>query len=443
MDKHHYTTIKKARAMAFGRRCESSEAKALCRRVSHDIQSIETRKRCRKAIDQIAFDLAVDRIIADLLYAYTGKESKWAYRSLHNDTFIGEPVKAITFKTIINLMIDLGYVEQRKGGNMSGFNGVSKSGSDKSSYHPGDASRFMATRSFIKIANLNGIRVDTINSHIKTVELSKVVRIRASSRRSGRTKEKGRYIVPVENKTYIEACRRTESINKYLLKQSLQGGIFDGYQRLFNEGDRDDFDFNMGGRLYCLGGESYQSMKKVKRLRMLINGNPVVEIDVNASYLSILASLMGYELDTTRDVYEIEGVHREIVKAWVTATLGSDVFHGRWPANTVKMLKEKGIELDRSLSMSIVGERVCERLPFLSEWETCGIRWSHLMYQESECIIHAMETLISDFDVPSFGVHDSIIVPANKEQLAIRVLKSSYKSLVGAKCRVSVSRRVN
>ena len=64
------------------------------------------------------------------------------------------------------------------------------------------------------------------------------------------------------------------------------------------------------------------------------------------------------------------------------------------------------------------------------------------MYKESECIIHAMETLMNDYDVPSYSVHDSIIVPANREGLAIKALTSSYKSIAGARCRLSVSRRV-
>ena len=325
---------------------------------------------------------------------------------------------------------------------MSGFDAIDARRTTTASYYPGDASRFMATRSLIKIANLNGIRVDTIHSHIKTVELPKMIRVRASSVRRGRHKEKGRYLVPPENKAYITAYRRVERINKYLLMQRLEGGLFDGYQRIYNEGDREDFNFDMGGRLYCLGSESYQSMKSIKRNKMLINGVPIVEIDVNASYLSILASLMEFPLDFKGDVYQIEGLPRDVVKAWVTATLGSNVFHKRWPPNAVEMLKGKGIELNRSLSMSLVGERICERFPFLLEWETCGIRWSHLMYKESECIIHAMETLMNDYDVPSYSVHDSIIVPANREGLAIRVLISSYESVAGARCRLSVSRRV-
>ena len=60
-------------------------------------------------------------------------------------------------------------------------------------------------------------------------------------------------------------------------------------------GDVDGFDFQWSGRLYGVGEDSYQTIKKTKRQKMTIGGEKVVEIDINASYLTILHGIAGRE----------------------------------------------------------------------------------------------------------------------------------------------------
>ena len=79
-----------------------------------------------------------------------------------------------------------------------------------------------------------------------------------------------------------------KAINAYLNRQRYEGGIFSGLRRVFNEADAPGFNWDRGGRLYAVGGE-LQMMKKRDRLAMRINGEPVVELDVNASFLRIFA----------------------------------------------------------------------------------------------------------------------------------------------------------
>ena len=101
----------------------------------------------------------------------------------------------------------------------------------------------------------------------------------------------------------FDACDATRyfegvvsSINDYLFRQEIEGGVFSGYQMIFNEGDKEFFNWNRGGRLYCLGDDSYQMMKKARRLRMTYNGELVSEIDVNASWLTVFAGLVSQKL---------------------------------------------------------------------------------------------------------------------------------------------------
>jgi len=87
-----------------------------------------------------------------------------------------------------------------------------------------------------------------------------------------------------------------KSLNKFLAGFELEGGSFSGYRRLFVRGDVDGFDFQWGGRLYGVGELGYQTIKKTQRQQMTIGGEEVVEIDINASYLTILHGMAGYPL---------------------------------------------------------------------------------------------------------------------------------------------------
>jgi hypothetical protein len=63
-------------------------------------------------------------------------------------------------------------------------------------------------------------------------------------------------------------------------------------------------------------------MKEEARLRMTIDGEPVCEIDIRASYLTIYLAWFNQELDWANDPYDFPGVPREVVKAWFIATFG-------------------------------------------------------------------------------------------------------------------------
>ena len=196
----------------------------------------------------------------------------------------------------------------------------------------------------------------------------------------------------------------------------------------------------MGGRLYAVGDESYQLMKKAERLQMKINGAKVAEVDINASYLCILASRLNYPIPEDTDLYATTELPREVVKAWITATLGNDGFHKRWPVEANRRLKELGHDTSNGMSCRQVQDIVCAAFPFLHQWESGGIRWSHLMHQESEQIIYAMETLRDEYDIPSYPVHDSLIVPSNKVDVAVTAIEDAFMMYSNQNCRLSVSR---
>ena len=67
---------------------------------------------------------------------------------------------------------------------------------------------------------------------------------------------------------------------------------------------------------------------------MTINGEPVCEIDIRASYLTIYHAHYGAPLDPERDPYDLPGLGleaRDVVKLWFVATFGNDGHLERWP----------------------------------------------------------------------------------------------------------------
>jgi hypothetical protein len=68
--------------------------------------------------------------------------------------------------------------------------------------------------------------------------------------------------------------------------------IHRGFRRDFNlcDGPVSEYGWNLGGRLYSPGETSYQQASPADRIKMLIDGDIVVEIDVSAAQLSARAA---------------------------------------------------------------------------------------------------------------------------------------------------------
>ena len=432
--------------MAFSWVPATQAAHELINNVIEILLEKEQRLRVRRKADQSAFEHGVASILSDLFIAYTEKHSRWCYRSLHNDTFIGTPVGAVTFRKIINLMQELSFVERQKGGNVRNpLARVDSSGCstnlDIDTYVPGWASRFCCGPELLELANNFGITPDNIREHFTRTMPHNPIVLRASSSRKRFRKIRGRRMkIEKTDKKAQRLRQEVQGLNDYLGQQKLEGGNFTGYYRIFNEGNREDFDWNMGARLYCTGEGNYQQMSKNDRLDMTINGEPVVEIDLTASYLYILYTKLNEPLPDREDFYEIPGLSRDIVKAWMTATLGFDKFHIRWPVKTKQRLAEKGIETGKELTMPRVEEKILEAFTPLRNWPNCEFRWYHLMYWESEAISNTLLTLKDDHDIPAYSVHDSIIVPASAEEVATKCLINSYEKLFGITPKLKVNR---
>ena len=414
----------------------SPEAKALVVDIINIIEQSEQRQRARKAEDKAAFRSAVGLIIGDLLIAMEVKEYGWSYHGLFPAAFDDQPVGYKTFKPIVETMEALGLIAISKGQNIKApqFNEEAAL-----SFYPGFASRFRPTKVLVSMARASGVGEGQAREHFIYQLPKKVIEVRTKS-----TKAIGRKATGKRMKfEHTEKSRAMEtdvkSLNKFLAGFELDGGSFSGYRRLFARGDVDGFDFQWGGRLDGVGDYSYQTIKKTERQKMTIGGEEVVEIDINASYLTILYGITGYPLPNRDDLYAIGGYNRTIVKAWITATIGHHGFHTRWPKNAIQEIRDVGIDKPAGLTMTSLQPDILDHFPMLADWPSQKVTWADLMFTESEIIIGTMLELMHSFGIPCFSVHDSIIVRKSDQQIAMETLKDQFFRRTNIEPRLKVS----
>ena len=400
----------------------SPEAKALVNDIINIIEQAEQRQRARKAKDMAAFRSAVGLIVGDLLIAVEVKENGWSYHGLSPAAFEDRPVGYKTFKPIVKTMETAGLIVVSKGRNAKApqFNeGVT-------SYYPGFASRFRPTQVLVSMARASGIGQGQAREHFIHQLPRKVIEVRAKSTKAFGRKATGKRMKfeHTEKSRAMEA--EVKALNSFLADFELGVGGFSGYRRLFARGDVDGFDFQWGGRLYGVGDYSYQTMKKSERHKMTIGGEGVVEIDINASYLTILHGISDHPLPNRNDLYSVGGYNRVIVKAWITATIGHHGFHTTWPDKAIEEIKAAGIERPKKMTITSVQPIILHHFPMLADWPSQKITWADLMFIESEIIIGTMTELMHSHGIPCFSVHDSIIVRESDQQIAMETLKEQF-----------------
>lgn len=269
---------------------------------------------------------------------------------------------------------------------------------------------------------------------------SEPIVVRAASRKKGGSKTQGRKRDLSPTCPGIARLKdEIHTLNEFLRRQRFTGFVFKGLQRIYNLGDQPGFNFDKGGRLYG----TYQQHPKQERAAFRINGEPVVEIDIQACFLTILFAKRSLPIPAG-DLYAVEGIPRRVVKSFITMTLGYDRYHQRWPKEirdnfqaAWDTAREAGEplatatgDLAKEFPLTEVQAKILERLPILRDWESSEIGWGNLFFLESEVMIATMNRLM-DKGIPCLPVHDSIIVPASSKSIARRVLMERFELIIG------------
>jgi hypothetical protein len=359
------------------------------------------------------FDKAIGAFAADLLLAQTHKKAKgWIQRSLRPVSFDNGPVTRTQGLAVVEGLVALGLMRRVNGyAHMTGF-GPSHYVSPKLRAEP----------AMLKLAEECGVGTDEAEQHFTKGSPKDLVVVRGASVYDGYKKIKGK-VLKVDIPTHLRD--EMQELNTFLEGFTLEHGTHRGFFRGYNNGDRPGFDFDRGGRLYSAGEDSYQNLPSEERLKLAINGEAVAEVDVRASFITILYAM--HKLHFDGDPYVVSGLGsegRQAVKMFVAATIGNGAPIERWSRKHAKdFFEDTGLRLRKRWPLSLVAQSTLEKHPLLRRLnEPINGRkrdWSDLMWIESQAILKAMLHLKRNYQVPSYPVHDSLIVPTSKKDLAM------------------------
>lgn len=236
-------------------------------------------------------------------------------------------------------------------------------------------------------------------------------------------------IEPIEEKMY----RINDFMEQHPL-QAIDGKDFSDCRRIFNNGD-----LSHGGRLYG----DWQGMNEGERLTLLIDGERVCEIDIKACFLCLVYGKFGSGQGVSDDPYsdipfvkncndpDRKKVLRTVAKLLVVAYLGKQGDLKRFPKGVKEKVEEKAVPFRVRYGLNHKADyymdQILETHPVLELQKKYG---DDLMLLESNTIVEVMENLIA-LGVPSYPVHDCIIVPLSKMETALKVLSTTLENRLG------------
>jgi hypothetical protein len=400
--------------------------------VGHE-QKTGSRVRKRRSRTGVKFTEALERLVGDLLRARTGSAgTSRIYQPMGSRDFMDAPVKYDLFMRVLDGLKGLGLVEHRRGRTR-----YAETGFDFRATLPGHAARFWATPKLLKLAEEYGINSDKADEHFFPEPPTNPLVLKDFATGKGQNKEKGRRIKYKHTPETEKLEADVKELNEFLARMKLTGGRHEGYVRSFNNAAWDK-----GGRLSSVGQGNYQQLSEPERLKMKINGEPVAEIDIKASHLTIYHAMVGEPLDGRSDPYARVvgvGIDRDVAKSWCIESFGNSSPKTRWSSDATKKSREKGQVLPKART---VRKAMLEVFPALRKLEQFPHLyphiWADLQYKEAEAVIGTMLVLMRRHEVPSLSMHDGLVVPRSKADLAKDILVREYRRQVGVEPMLTV-----
>ena len=185
--------------------------------------------------------------------------------------------------------------------------------------------------------------------------------------------------------------------------------------------------FLHGGRIYT-DIQRLPARKAKVRLNTLINGQPVVEIDLKANHIRMAAALQGVELpaDPYIDIANHLGVTRDQVKLTINRSIGSS-HAGR---NEWGVAHPDDDEIDLPLAtFKSIKEEAQRTYPFLTFDESLGLKLQSL---EGQIMLQAMDRLLK-LGIVSLPIHDALMVADGMLSVtaAEQILKGAWSEVLG------------
>ena len=292
--------------------------------------------------------------------------------------------------------------------------------------------RLLNLQDFVNATWLNVARVEALISKPETYQAKQARESRGERRGKVASKDIEKVLGKRNYKRYIGVQKGVRKLNTYWQKHPLvlppDGNGYSVHcasaTRIFHDGRID-----CGGRYYG----DWTNLDKYVRRRATIDGEATVQIDCNASQLTLLSSLLGMKMEVgdrwtnTWDVIvePIEGEDKQAKAKQVTMELiGTGNPNKIAPAKDSKItfnretlaVDELGNELDE---YGVYRHRLLEVVPALKQLKKNYYNGAgFLSYHESEIMRHTLSKLM-DMDITAYPMHDCIIVKNFKKHLAI------------------------
>ena len=183
-------------------------------------------------------------------------------------------------------------------------------------------------------------------------------------------------------------------------------------------------DFNHGGRFYADHG-GYQQLSSDDRLELLIDGEPVAELDYNALHVRFAYGLSGMDYSKVigGDPYTIEGVPREVAKLIVIIGINS-TSKPRAIASIKRKLTDQGSPWADADIAHIFEQFTAYHSP-IAEWFGSGA--GRYFQKVDSDLMREILLACMDLEIVALPVHDSIIVPESKSEIAREIMISAFK----------------
>lgn len=388
------------------------------------------------------FEKAVAAILCDFLQAEAMATDRWSYRPMGANTFSHQRVGYRAFRRAVetmenNLMVTVAGGQQQ-------WDRVMGTGPRVPMWKR--ATRLRPTEWLLRYMRELEVTPENWEEHFSlivpegfTVHHPLVLRRRTFRVRNERYRGYG-IPLDLDGPGARVQFDRMDRLNREFASVETSPVPFRGYQRMFNNGDVPGFDWDKGGRIYAVGG-GYQTMKKVRRPELLLNGEETVEIDVKASHPTILAKLCGRPFGPSVDPYIVEDLPRDVVKAFWTMTLGHGGFHRAWPSKVLERLEPvHGRPLRKRFPLKEVQAKVVAAFPFLASLGKDRLSALDLQFIESEAMLLTLERLAYGVGVYALPLHDGLIVQAKAAKVAADTFSEAYREVVGVVPTLEVAR---
>jgi hypothetical protein len=317
----------------------------------------------------------------------------------------------------------------------------------KISYIRGENSSIAPTTAFADRVHGSGITFADFGSdpNQEVIRLTRITRTYSVDRRTpDKDKELANYADDAVTECYRAAVR---ALNAFLHEADitfLDDGLeptIDPYRRTltrrFTVFDTQEDRFDRVGRVF---GGFWMALKKERRKHIRINGEPVADLDYSSMFTRLAYAHLWLPAPEG-DVYAIPGLdgYRDGVKLAMNCFLFDDTTtRKRWPKDMNFTHETDADATDDGVAKNKLPPRWTvsrTKMVILSVHPHLDRAWGHglgyhLMWQESEILMMVLTDLMQQ-GIPALGLHDGLLVPVSKTDIALQAMRTASKAVVG------------